>query len=145
MNIDTYLERLERLLEDYLRDAEELEKNRKPTELFGLKFGPADDRRHARFSEDAAALVRELAAAKPDSAGARAFLEALWNAPRRHPEPRSACWMLVAAQGLSQELIPLLSREDAAALAAAYERAWPRRARLPVQDGVLKALRRAAG
>jgi len=144
MNVENCLARMDRVIGDYLADAEKLERNRKPSELFGLKFGPADDPLHARFAEDMAALLSDFAAEKPDSAALRPVLEKLFGAAGQHPEPRSAAWMLIAVQGLARELIPALSREDAAALAKDYESAWPRRARLPVQDEVLKILKKAA-
>ena len=144
MNLEIYLARMDRLLEDYLSAAAQQERNRKPGELFGLKFGPADDPLHERFARDMAALLSDFAAGRPASAQLRAALEKLFGAAKENPEPRSAHWMLVAVQGLSRELIPGLAREDAAALAKDYEAAWPRRARLPVQDEVLKALKKAA-
>jgi hypothetical protein len=91
-----------------------------------------------------AALLSDFASEKPDSAALRPVLEKLLRAAKDHPEPKSAYWMLVAVQGLSRELIPGLSREDAAALMKDYERTWPRHTRLPVQDDVLKALKKAA-
>ena len=144
MNIDFYLARMERLTEDYLADADKQERSRKPNELFGLKFGPSDDPLHERFAKDLAELMKDFAAGEPDSAALRAVLEKLFDAAKTYPEPRSAHWMLVAVQGLSKALIPGLSREDAAALAKDYEAAWPRRSRLPVQDDVLKLLKKAA-
>ena len=144
MNIDFYLARMERLTEDYLADADKLERSRKPNELFGLKFGPSDDPLHERFAKDLAELMKDFAAGEPDSVALRAVLEKLFGAAKTYPEPRSAHWMLVAVQGLSKELIPGLSREDAAALAKDFEAAWPRRSRLPVQDDVLKLLKKAA-
>ena len=144
MNRESSLACMDRILEASLRAADRQERNRKPSELFGLKFGPSDDPLHDRFAQDMAALLSDFASEKPDSAALRPVLEKLWRAAKDHPEPKSAYWMLVAVQGLSRELIPGLSREDAAALMKDYERTWPRHARLPVQDDVLKRLKKAA-
>jgi len=144
MNLEFILTRMDRILEDYLVAADQQERNRKPNELFGLKFGPSDDPLHDRFAGDMAALLSDFASEKPESAALRPVLEKLFGAAKENPDPKSAYWMLVAIQGLSRELIPGLSREDAAALLRDYERTWPRRARLPVQDDVLKALKKAA-
>ena len=141
MNTDFYLARLDRLTEEYLADCEKLERARKPTEMFGLKFGAPTDPRHDRFLEDMGDLLGDFAAAEPDSAAVRGLLETLYSLPLRRPEPKSAYWMLVAVQGLTRELIPRLGREDAAALLKAYESAWPRRMRLPVQTELVKLLR----
>ena len=144
MNLELILARMDRILEDYLDAADQQERNRKPNELFGLKFGPSDDPLHDRFAGDMAALLSDFAQEKPDSAALRPVLEKLFGAAKENPEPKSAYWMLVAIQGLSRELIPGMSREDAAALMKDYEQNWPRRTRLPVQDDVLKALKKAA-
>lgn len=144
MNLDYYAARMDRLLEDYLDAAWNQERNRKPSELFGLKFGPSDDPLHDAFARDMAALLGGFVSEKPDSASLRTVLAKLFGAAKEYPEPKSAHWMLVAIQGLAGELIPELSREDAAVLAKDYEAAWPRRTRLPVQDDVLKALKKAA-
>ena len=133
MNLDYYSARMDRLLEDYLNAAWQQERNRKPSELFGLKFGPSDDPLHDRFAQDMAAVLSDFAG-----------LAKLFSVAKENPDPKSAHWMLVAIQGLARDLIPGLSREDAAALAKDYESAWPRRARLPVQDDVLKAVKKAS-
>ncbi len=144
MNLDSYSARMDRLLEDYLAAAWQQERNRKPSELFGLKFGPSNDPLHDSFARDMAALLVDFASGHPDSASLRTILAKLFGAAEDYPDPKSAHWMLVAIQGLTRDLIPGLSREDAAALAEEYESVWPRRARLPVQDDVLKALKKAA-
>ena len=144
MKLEIHLARMDRLLEDYLAAAWQQERNRKPSELFGLKFGPSDDPLHDAFARDMAGLLKDFASERPDSAAIRTALAKLFGAAKDYPEPKSAHWMLVAIQGLARELISGLSREDAAALARDYESAWPRRARLPVQDDVLKALKKAA-
>ena len=144
MNLEFYLIRMDRLFEDYAADAQELERNRKPNELFGLKFGPTDDPRHDRFADELAALLSDFVAEDPESGAVRAVIEKLYGAAKRYTEPKSAYWMLVAAQGLITRLVPGLDRADAAALAADYDKLWPRRARLPVQDEVLRQLKKAA-
>ena len=144
MNLDYYSARMDRLLEDYLNAAWQQERNRKPSELFGLKFGPSDDPLHDRFAQDMAAVLSDFASEHPESTALRTVLAKLFSVAKENPDPKSAHWMLVAIQGLARDLIPGLSREDAAALAMDYESAWPRRARLPVQDDVLKALKKTA-
>ncbi len=145
MQKDVLLARLERLYADYLSAAVEVEKNRKLTDLFGLKNGPADDPCHDRFAQSLAGLLSDFAAEAPDSEARRAVLSYLFEAPKRNPEPKSAYWMLVAVHGLARDLIGGLNTGDAAALAERYEAFYPRRARLPVQDEVLRALRQKGG
>ena len=144
MNLDFYLARLDRLLEDYLADCVKIERGRKPTEMFGLKFGAPSDPRHDRFIQDMTELLGDFAAEGPDSAALRRMLEAVYTAPLEHPEPKSAYWMLIAVQSLTRDLIYGLNRGDAAALSKSYESAWPRRMRLPVQTELIKLLRTAA-
>ena len=72
MNLEFYLIRMDRLFEDYAADAQELERNRKPNELFGLKFGPTDDPRHDRFADELAALLSDFVAEDPESGAVRA-------------------------------------------------------------------------
>ena len=144
MNLDFYLARMDRLLNDYLSDCEKQERNRRPTELFGLKFGPSDDPLHERFGQALGELLSDFAAEKPDSAALYTVLEKLFGFAERYTEPKIAHWMLIAVQGLSKTLIPGLDREHAAALLKDYEAAWPRRARMPVQDEIVKLLKKAA-
>ena len=72
------------------------------------------------------------------------MLEKLFGFAERYTEPKIAHWMLIAVQGLSKTLIPGLGREHAAVLLKDYESAWPRRARMPVQDEIVKLLKKAA-
>ena len=144
MNLDFYLARMDRLLNDYLSDCEKRDRNRRPTELFGLKFGPSDDPLHERFGQALGELLSDFAAEKPDSAALYTVLEKLFGFAERYTEPKIAHWMLIAVQGLSKTLIPGLGREHAAVLLKDYESAWPRRARMPVQDEIVKLLKKAA-
>ena len=144
MNLDAYLNRMEQLTENYLAAAWQQERSRKPNELFGLKVGPSDDPMHDRFAKDMAALLLDFKSEGPDSAQIHAMLVKLFHTAKQNQDPKSAYWMLVAVQGLARDLIPGLGRAEAEALAKDYEKAWPRRARLPVQDDVLKTLKKAA-
>ena len=91
-----------------------------------------------------AALLSDFAAEKPDSAALRPVLEKLFGAAGQHPEPRSAAWMLIAVQGLTRPLLPLLSASDAGTVCALLEKIFPRSQRLPVQDELRRELRKRA-
>ena len=133
------------LYEAYLSEVEQLELNRKPgAGYFGMKGGPADDPCHDRFAETLRAFYEEVAAQEPESAAARQLMAFACTAPIAYPRPRTAYWMLIAVQGLTRALLGFLDAQDAAALAALYEKSFRRSERLPVQIALIKALRAAA-
>lgn len=109
---------------------------------FGAKGGPKDDPCHDRFAAQLRELLTEFASSAPELSEIRQMLACLFQAPRQAEVPGSAYWMLLAVQGLGLDLIAKLSPGDAAALAAAYERDHPRRMRFPVQNQVLRELKR---
>ena len=140
------LVRLQELYESYLREVELLEINRKPgAGIFGLKGGPADDPCHDRFAETLRGFYEEFAAQKPESASVRELMAYACTVPTVRREPRTAYWMLIAVQSLTQELIGLLTPQDAGELAALYEKSYKRRERMPSQIKLIRALRDAAG
>ena len=140
-----FLSGLRERYRSYEETVEELEKNRKPFEgIFGMKGGPADNPCHDRFAEDMRGFFADYAAGRPDSAEVREVLDFVFNEPVAYRGPQCAYWMLTAVQGLTDVLIPLLSREDAAALAASYGKRYPRWKRLPNQDQLLARLKKAA-
>ena len=142
---EEYLARLEALYAGYLKTVQELEDKRKPGEgMFGFKGGPADNPCHDRFAEELRGVFADYAAGRPDSAEVREVLDFVFNEPVAYRGPQCAYWMLTAVQGLTDVLIPLLSREDAAALAASYGKRYPRWKRLPNQDQLLARLKKAA-
>lgn len=139
----SWLSRVETLYREYIRKAEELEKNRRIGDgLFGLTPGPADDPCHGRFADDLEALLKECCAAAPSSAEAAEILRFLFAAPEAHREVKSLYWMLIAVQGLGQILAERLNASDAELLAGEYGARYPRRLRLPVQKQLLKTLER---
>lgn len=141
----SWLSRVETLYRDYIRKAEELEKNRKIGDgLFGLTPGPADDPCHERFAQELEALLKACAGSAPGSETAAEILRFQFAAPQVHQEPKSLYWMLIAVQGLGGALADCLSPAEAASLAAEYGALYPRRLRLPVQKQLLKTLERKA-
>ena len=130
----------------YREKVEEVERSSKPAAgLLGLKGGVKDDPCHDAFAEDLRVLLADFAAAEPDSAAVSRVLRFMFRYPLENPKPSCAYWMLLAVQTLAQDLIELLTPEDAAALAAEYKRDYPRRMRFPAQEQLLKKLKRRAG
>ena len=111
---------------------------------FGLKGGVADDPCHDRFADELRAYFEELAQSGADSAAVREVMEYVISAPQKADAPRAAYWMLIAVQGLTRPLLPLLSASDAGTVCALLEKIFPRSQRLPVQDELRRELRKRA-
>ena len=111
---------------------------------FGLKGGVADDPCHDRFAVELHAYFASLAASGAESAALREIMEYVVAAPQKMDAPRAAYWMLIAVQGLTQPLLPLLSATDAQTVGELLEKLFPRSKRLPVQDKLLRELRKRA-
>ena len=140
------LQRLRALLEQYREQAAEDE--RKAAFLagaFGMRGGPADDPCHDRFAETLRGFYEEFAAQKPESASVKELMAYACTVPTVRREPRTAYWMLIAVQSLTQPLLGLLTPQDAGELAALYEKSYKRRERMPSQIKLIRALRDAAG
>ena len=136
---------IRKMYDDYFEKALAAERNRKPTDgMFGIGKKPGDDPCHTEFAAELEAALNEYAAEKPASADVRALLAFMYSVPKSHEEPKSVYWMLLAVQGLTLPLIPLLSPEDVAVLKKGYAAQYRRWERLPVQQQVLKALGQAA-
>lgn len=134
--------RLNQLYADYLETVERLERERKPGEgIFGFKGGPKDNPCHERFVEDITALQESFRAENPGSADVTEVLRQIYKAPGKDPVPKTAYWMLIAVHGLTDELVPLLTREDAAALLQEYTAAYPKREWFPAQKQLVKKLK----
>ena len=142
----SFLAELRERYRSYEETVEELERNRKFGEgIFGIKGGPADNPCHDRFAEEMRTAFADYAASRPDSDEVREVLGFVFDEPLNYRGPQCAGWMLMAVQGLTGALIPLLSKEDAAALAASYGKQYPRWKRLPNQDQIYALLKKTAG
>ena len=141
---ESFLTGLRERYRQYEETVEELERKRKPGEgVFGLKGGPADNPCHDRFAEELRACFADFAARRPESAEAREVLALAYAEPVAYRGPRCAYWMLIAVQGLTKELIPFLSPEDADALAERFEADYRPCDRLPVQIELIELLHKA--
>ena len=141
----TFPEALRACVLDYEAQAEEAARRARPTDgMFGLRGGVKDDPCHSRFAEELRGLIAGYAASEPDPDETCEALLFLLEEPLRYQGEPSAGWMLHAVQGLALDLAPLLRPDAAAALAAAYEKDYPRSKRLPVQNELLKRLKHRA-
>ena len=138
------VEDLTALYDGYLAEAMQAEQERKPFDgLLGFGKKPADDPCHDRFVTGLKTWLDDFFASKPESTAIREVLQKIYRAPKEHPEPGSIYWMLIAVQGLTTELIPMLNPTDAAAPAEEYGAIYKRRERLPAQKQILEALIKA--
>ena len=137
------MERLTGLYEAYFEQVRAAQKRLKPAEgLFGMGGGLASAPCHDAFIEALKAFL-DSAEVREDPGQVRQILDYIYRAPLAYPDVHpSAYWMLLAAHGLTLQAAGALLPKDAQALYLWYQKAYPRRARLPVQNQVLAALKR---
>ena len=142
MNTDA----LRQLYADYLEQAHSLERNRRLGEgLFGFGRRPADDPCHELFVKAVSETMLALAE-EQDAATVAEAMRWICDAPLMFPdEPPSIYWVLMAAHGGMLAGISSLGIQDAKALYDHYDLTWPREKRMPLQQQVHKALKKAAG
>ena len=135
------MEKLQAIYAEYFKKAADARSKASP---FAGVWGMGDDPRkhhcHDAFYEAVEAWVKEFAPADAEAAleAVKYILEAALS--RRDED---VYWYLYAAQGLVMPLIPRLRSEDCKALAQWYDKAYPRRDRMPVQQNLFKALKKA--
>ena len=137
------MQQLIELYEAYLQQVKAAEKRLKPADgLFGMGERLSNAPCHDAFFEALKAFLDQLDASK-DPGQVCQLLDYMYRAPFAHPDVhQSVYWMFLAVQGLTQPVIGFLRPEDAQALYLWYQKAYPRRERLPAQDQVLAALKR---
>lgn len=140
----TMLKKLEAIYIGYEEAVAAVYRNAKPADgLFGWGEDPQKDPCHMDFYEAVGKWSEDLLAAQPDRETVFRVVKFLLETPEKYRE--SHCfWFMFAAQGFSRKLIPLLGKEQCAALLAYYDGAYPRRERLPVQKEIYKLLKRSA-
>ena len=137
------MQQLVGLYEAYFEQVRAAEKRLKPADgLFGMGERLANAPCHDAFWEALRAFLDGMDV-KEDPGQAYQALDFIYRAPFAYPDVhQSVYWMLLAVHGLTQPLIARLRPEDAQAMYLWYQKAYPRRERLPVQNQVLEALKR---
>ena len=140
------LDAVRRLYEDYEAKFQAQDQKRKPLEgAFGLGGGPGSYPCHEEFAQRLKELLHGPGTESLDPERTRQLLEYICFAPAKRPGGQDAVyWMKLAIHGLTIDLLPRLEPEDAKALYAAYQNAYPRRNRLPAQETLLAALKKRA-
>lgn len=109
--------------------------------LFDLGVTPRNHPANREFYDGVGRWVEDLLAEKP---GYDSILDAvlyiLTAAADRPPQRSDAHWFLMAAQGQAKPLIPLLTKEDRAAVRDRFSVLYPKRHRMPLQEEILKLL-----
>ncbi len=137
------MKQLIQLYEAYFEQVRAAKKRLKLADgLFGMGERLANAPCHDAFMEALRAFL-EGKEVKEDPGQICQVLDYIYRAPFAYPDVHpSVYWMLLAVQGLTQPVITQLRPEDAQALYLWYQKAYPRRERLPVQNQVLEALKR---
>nr|MBQ8245286.1 hypothetical protein [Oscillospiraceae bacterium] len=131
--------------EAYTQDVAKVYKDARPMDgLFGWGDDPRRDPCHMRFYEDLEQWVKHFLSAAPGQEEVYEAVRFMLETPAEHRD--GPCfWFMFAAQGLTRELIPLLSAAQCGALRDSYDDRYPRRDRMPVQKEVYKSLKKGAG
>ena len=133
-------EELNEILKEYDLAVQEVQKKRKFMDgVFGFGNHPGNAACHEQLDQKMESLCRR-AAESGDEQEIYALTKAVFEAGDRWEGPEYARLMLVAVQRHAMDLIPMLSSESRKELAAAYDRKYPRRKRLPVQEPLYREL-----
>ncbi len=139
------LSQLTGLYEQYKADLMEAHKNSNYFAgwLISNAKDPRTDPCNKVFYDGVGTWVEGFLADNPDRATALAAASFILEAAAKNRK-RPMYWYYLASQGYVQKLIPALSKQDCAALFDWYGKTYPRKERLPVNDELYKALKKAA-
>lgn len=139
------LEQLRDIYSKYVEETQKIYREAKPTDgLFGLGDDPRKHPCHMAFYEAAQGWTEVFLTSEPAQQEVFAVVRFILEAPAIHRE-QSCFWFLYAAQGLARPMIPHLTGEQCGLLRQAYDEAYPRRDRMPVQKEVYRLLKKGTG
>lgn len=132
-------EELRKLFLDYMVFTEGLPVESTLQKLFMSGPRSCDHPGHTAFYEAVEKWALQLAEQSPTREQLLQVLEVLLFEAENHRDSE-ARWFMVAAQRHALPLIPLLAENDRVPLAARFEKAYPSRNRMPVQEDILHML-----
>lgn len=108
--------------------------------IWGMGNDPRNDRCHDEFYE---AVESWVGLFDGDAAAAREAVRFILGAALEYKQNKDVYWYLFAAHKLTLSLISRLEPTDGKTLFAWYDQSFPKKERLPAQQQVWKALKRA--
>ena len=139
------LQQLQERYRQYDEEANLVRKKAAPADgLFGFGNDPKNHPCHELFYEDIGKWTKAFLASDPDLEQSCAAARFLITAPVECSSKESY-WMMYAAQGWCRELVCRLDAGDCGKLRDVFDRLYPRRDRMPVQQELYKALKKGAG
>ena len=112
--------------------------------LFGMGNDPRKHPCHERFYEAVGSWVANFLEGKPGEGECAEAAEWILKAADLNRENQDAYWYMYAAQIHALPVIAKLPRDEAKRLLQWYDRAYPPRERMPVQDQIFRALKKTA-
>jgi len=136
------MEKLREIYSGYIQDVAKVYRDAKPMDgMFGWGDDPRKDPCHMRFYEGVQQWAADFLKKAPEQEEVFAAVRFILETPAKHRE-QSCFWFLYAAQGAARELIPLLNSAQCACLREFYDKAYPKRDRMPVQQEIYKLLKK---
>ena len=137
-----YVVKYREIIEQYIEALAEADKHRKPgSGILGIGPGPGDDPCHMAMDEQVAALTAEMAENETDPAVIGELVKAILEAEQSRKWPEAAKWAVLATQRHTIPLITGMNQSDRKDVLAWFEKAYPRRLRMPIQKQIINALK----
>lgn len=129
------------IYDNYIDEVLKVHRESKPADgLFGMN--KKDEICHDEFARNISKELKTIAQSYPSQAAQA--LGFIYDAPLHYNQLQSAYLMTVAVHALTEDLIELLTSEQAKALFEKYENDYPHRNRMPAQEKLIKALSKRA-
>ncbi len=137
-----YVVKYQEIIDTYIDALAEADKHRKPgSGILGIGPGPGDDPCHVAMDEQVAALTAELAENETDPAVIGELVKAVLQAEQSREWPEAAKWAVLATQRHTIPLIAGMNQSDRKDILTWFEKAYPRRLRMPIQKQLINALK----